>query len=136
MKRIAAKDVMTRWTLAVEAHTPIYDAIKILVENGISGLPVVGENLQLIGILTEKDVLTLLRSRQAEGKCVDDFMSRAVISFDQEEDITTICDALTTHGIRRVPITAEGRLIGIVSRRDIIRLILEEEGILHETAQE
>ncbi len=130
MQKLTAKDVMTREILAVQASTPVYDAIKLLVENEISGLPVVDGDLNLVGILTERDVLSLLRSRQGEGKRVEDFMSPDVISFDQETDLSVICDCLDEKLIRRVPITAGGKLIGIISRHDIIRLILEEEGVL------
>jgi len=121
---------MTRETLAVDADTPIYDAVKILVENGISGLPVVDKDFGLVGILTEQDVLTLLRNRQGHGKTVADFMAPDVISFDQDTDLIEIGDCLVRLRIRRVPITAEGRLVGVISRHDLIRLILKEEGIL------
>lgn len=130
MQKLTAKDVMTRETLAVQITTPVYDAIKLLVENEISGLPVVDDDLTLVGILTEKDVLSLLRSRQGEGKQVQDFMSPDVISYDQDADLSAVCDCLDEKLIRRVPITANGKLIGIISRHDIIRLILEEEGVL------
>jgi CBS domain-containing protein len=128
MKNVAARDIMTQDTLAVETRAPIYDAIRILVEHGISGLPVVDADLHLVGILTEKDVLNLLHERNGHERYVEDYMSREVTSFEEDTDLNTICECLREKGFRRVPIVRQGVLTGIISRRDIIRRILEKEG--------
>ncbi|MBI4557894.1 MAG: CBS domain-containing protein [Candidatus Hydrogenedentes bacterium] len=134
LKHVTAQQIMTQDTLAVETRTPIYDAVRILVERGISGLPVVDADLKLVGILTEKDVLQLLRERPSSRRFVEDYMTRDVVSFQEDTDLTAIAECLQTHHFRRVPITTDGKLAGIISRRDIIRFILLEEGKLRSEA--
>ncbi len=52
-------------------------------------------------------------------------MTKEVVSFEQNEDLIAICECLVENNFRRVPIVADGKLVGIISRRDIIRNILE-----------
>ncbi len=117
---------MTKDVIAVTPMTPIYEAMNLLTENEISGLPVVDEDKRLVGILTEKDVLKILiNSNIGEHDKVKDYMTTHVVSFSEETSATTVCEFFIKNPIRRVPIVKEGKLIGIVSRRDIIHLILE-----------
>ena len=54
-----AKDIMTESVIAVQPEMPIYDAVRILADRNLTGLPVVNENLELVGVLSEKDVLKM-----------------------------------------------------------------------------
>ncbi|MBW8040123.1 MAG: CBS domain-containing protein [Planctomycetes bacterium] len=120
-----AKDVMTKVVITVWPQMPIYDAIRTLANRNITGLPVVDADLTLIGILSEKDVLkTLYASEGSPEQTVKDFMSTEVISFDANDSLIDLCDCLTKKNIIRVPITEGGKLLGIVSRSDVIRAIL------------
>lgn len=119
------KDVMTTDVIAVKRHTPISRVIEILVANDITGLPVVNDDMTLAGIISEKDVLGLLADLEDESAKVEDFMTKEVVSFEQNEDLIAICECLVENNFRRVPIVDDGKLVGIVSRRDIIKNILE-----------
>ncbi len=120
-----AKDVMTKVVITVWPQMPIYDAIRTLANRNITGLPVVDADLTLVGILSEKDVLkTLYAAEGSPEQTVKDFMSTEVISFDANATLIDLCDCLTEKNIRRVPITEGGKLLGIVSRSDVIRAIL------------
>ena len=119
---------MTTDIIAVKKHTPVNRVIEILLENDITGLPVVNDDMTLAGIISEKDVLTLLSDLKDESAKVEDFMTKDVVSFDQEEDLIAICECLTQNNFRRVPIVSQGKLAGIVSRRDIIKYILSPIG--------
>ncbi len=123
---IKAKDIMTEDVISVKTDTPIYEAIDILVENRIAGIPVVEDDMTLIGILSEKDVLSLLffyGQDDKKEKTVGDFMKQPAIHFDEDENLMDVCDCLTNSDFRRVPITSGGKLVGIVSRADIIECI-------------
>lgn len=119
------KSIMTTNVIAVKKGTPIGKAMEILVDNDITGLPVVDDNMALIGIITEKDVLRLLFDLENDSGIVEDFMTNDVVSFDQNVDIIAICEYLVNANFRRVPIVSEGKLVGIISRRDITKYILE-----------
>ncbi len=120
--------IMTTDVVTVGRETPVYDAVKILLENGVTGLPVVADDMTLVGIITEKDVLTLLSEVIDESATVDEFMTRDVIAFEAEADMIEICETLTQSNFRRVPIVSQGRLKGVISRKDIIKYILEPIG--------
>jgi CBS domain-containing protein len=120
--------VMTTDIKAVGMQTPIYDAVEILLGSDITGLPVIDDDMTLLGIITEKDVLTLLSQDEDDSATVEKYMTRDVVSFDDKTDLIEICECLIESDFRRVPITSHGRLAGIVSRRDIIKYILEPIG--------
>lgn len=122
-KKIMQTDVIT-----VRRQTPIYEAIEILLDNNITGLPVVNDDGTIAGIISEKDVLKLLSDLKDGSARVEDFMTEKVVSFDWEDDLIAICECLVKSNFRRVPITARGKLAGIISRKDLIKYILEPIG--------
>ena len=84
--------------------------------------------MTIAGILTEKDVLRILAVLEDESATVEDFMSEFVESFDEDEDFIAICECLTRSNFRRVPIVSEEKIVGIISRRDLIKYISEPIG--------
>lgn len=121
-----AKDIMTEEVIRIRPETPIYNAIELLVENGITGMPVVDDGSNLVGVLSENDVLTMLYAMEDNtGQTVGDYMSTGVVSFDVNVSLIDLCDCLEENVFRRVLITDNGKLAGVVSRSDIIKIILE-----------
>jgi len=120
--------IMTTDVISVKRDVPIGRAIEILVENDLTALPVVDEDMALLGIVSEKDVLGLLSDLEDDLAKVEDFMTTDVVSFSEDEDMIAICECLVNSHFRRVPIVADGKLVGIVSRKDIIKYILEPTG--------
>jgi len=120
-----AKLIMETRLITAKRQTPIYEAIKTMVENNITGLPVIDDNMTLKGIITEKDVLSLLYNIEDNAGKVEDFMTKGIVSFDQEDSLIDIAESFIKNHFRRVPIVARGKLVGIVSRKDIIKYILK-----------
>ncbi len=120
-----AKIIMETRLITVNRHTPIYEAIKTMVENNITGLPVIDDNMTLKGIITEKDVLSLLYNIEDNAGKVEDFMTKDIVTFDQQDSLIDIAESFIKNHFRRVPIVARGKLVGIVSRKDIIKYILK-----------
>jgi CBS domain-containing protein len=120
-----AELVMTTDVLYVKRDTPIYDAIRILVENNITGLPVVNDDMSIAGIITEKDILSLLYNIQDKPGNVGDYMTKGIVSFNKEDSLIDITECFLKNDFRRVPITSGGKLVGIISRTDIIRYIMK-----------
>jgi CBS domain-containing protein len=122
---ITAREIMTMDVVTVREDTPIREAVELLLRHNISGLPVVRNSTTLVGILTEKDVLRLIDNpHHLEDKTVSDFMTTAVISFELDTSVQTMCACLRGPSIRRLPVTQNDELVGIVSRRDIIQTIM------------
>ena len=121
---VIARDIMKRGLVTARRQTPIYIVMELLSENNITGLPVVDSNMQLEGIVTEKDILSLLNDSDSKPCNTEDIMTKNVISFEQDDGLFDICDCLLNNSFRRVPILDQGQLVGIVSRADIIDSIL------------
>ena len=121
------KDIMTRNVLTTTRQTPVMDAVRLLVENRITGIPVVDEDNRLVGILSEFDVLRLLTENTAsDDQVVDEFMTKKVLSFEDTVSAVEVCEFfLANPSKRRLPITRDGKLVGLVSRSDILKLIVK-----------
>ncbi len=120
-----AKSIMTKDIITVKDHTPVREAIAILVEKKISGLPVVTDDNKLVGLITEKDLLRLIFTGEVDLGIVADYMTRDVVALDEETDLLDVCEYLIDMNYKRIPILKDGRLAGIISRRDMIRYILD-----------
>ncbi|MBN1972527.1 MAG: CBS domain-containing protein [Sedimentisphaerales bacterium] len=120
-----AEIVMTPNVLSVKRDTPIYEAIRLLVEHNITGLPVVNDDMSIAGIITEKDMLGLLYNIQDKPGNVGDYMTKGIVSFNKEDSLIDITECFLKNDFRRVPITSGGKLVGIISRTDIIKYIMK-----------
>ena len=124
-----ARDIMAKNLITFRADQPIADAIKTLLKHSISGAPVLDDEQHLIGILSELDCLRTLSSEeflgdeQEEAGRVGHFMSTTSQTIAPELDLYRIAHHFITSAIRRLPVIEEGRLIGQVSRRDVLRAI-------------
>ena len=110
-------EIMTVTVITVHAEARVEDAARLLARHRISGLPVVGQTGAPIGIVTEHDLLA------KEGETVADIMSRGVISVSPETDVEEVARLFANRRIRRVPVMDGERLVGIVSRSDLIKQI-------------
>jgi CBS domain-containing protein len=121
----SAKTIMTTDVITVKDQTPIREAIEILVEKEISGLPVIDDEKKLVGLITEKDLLKLIFTGEIDLGIVADYMTREVVALDEETDLLDVCEYLMDKNFKRIPILKNGILVGIISRRDMIKYILK-----------
>lgn len=122
-----AKDIMSKKVMTVMEGANIKHVMRLLVEHKVTGLPVVSEDMRLLGIVTEKDILkTLLYGEDVKGKTAANLMTTEIVSFDENEDLMTVFRSLVESNYRRVPILSNGKLVGIISRRDIINFLSEK----------
>ena len=111
------KEIMTTNVISVHADSRVEDAARLLARHRISGLPVVDGAGALIGLVTEYDLIA------KEGQTVTDVMSRGVISVSPDTDAEEVAHLLANQRIRRVPVLEGDRLVGILSRSDLVRQI-------------
>jgi CBS domain-containing protein len=121
MKSRKARDIMTTTVISVSPDMLLTDVIKLLLRWHISGVPVLDEKGTLLGIITEHDVVNFAFSGDAQDTRVSEAMTKTVITFPPETPVEALVNCCAEKRIRRVPIVEDGRVVGIVSRRDILR---------------
>jgi CBS domain-containing protein len=147
-----AKDVMTREVLTVKPDATVREVAALLAERGISGVPVVDAAGAVIGIVSEGDLLhraeigTERRPRRrrswwldslasdlasdyvkSHARKVEDVMTREVITVGETTELADVAMLLETKGIKRVPVVTDGRLVGIISRANLVRALAATE---------
>ena len=122
------KDVMTKDVVSVKKETPIYEAMELMRKEDITGMPVIEDDMTLVGVITEKDVLRLFYADEDEkNQTVGFFMTRPAVSYWENETLRSVCDFMMINYFRRVPVVSKkGKLVGIISRPDIIEHIIEQ----------
>ena len=145
-----AMDVMTPDVITVDPETSVQSLARLLCERGISGVPVVGPDEQLVGIVSEGDLLhrteTATERRiehrrarwldtvasdedlareyvKSHGRKVKDVMTTNVISVADTMELADVATLLETKRIKRLPVLREGKLVGIVSRANLVRAL-------------
>ncbi len=124
---IRVRDFMSASILKFAPETNVMDAIYELVSRRVSGAPVVDNRGNVVGVLSERDCLevTLQASYHSEsGGQVSDYMSRQVKCVDSQESIIDLAERFLTEPYRRYPVMEDNRLVGVISRRDVLRALL------------
>jgi len=139
-----ARDIMTKNVVSVGPDTDIREAAKSLLDHRISAAPVIDQEGSLVGIVSEGDLLRrpetgtgrrhswwldllasprekALRYVKEHSRRVGDVMTRKVITVTEDTDLESIADTLEKNRIKRVPVVRDGKVIGIVSRANLMR---------------
>jgi CBS domain-containing protein len=126
---LKAKDIMTTDVICVKKDTPIYEAAQILMKNDITGMPVVEDDMTLIGIISEKDLLRLIYAGEnTRDSTVESFMTQPAACYKEDDSLNTIIDFMLINYFRRVPVTSrDGKVVGIISRPDVLAYILNSK---------
>jgi CBS domain-containing protein len=121
-----AADVMTRRLVTLRPDISVLRAMRTLLEKRVSGAPVLDADGQLCGIVSELDCMRILTSGQfsqeSHDECarVKDVMTADVLTIAPEVDLFGIAQRFLAQNIRRLPVVERGRLVGMVSRRDVL----------------
>jgi len=140
---------MSRSVITVTPATPIKEAARLLVEHGISALPVLDARGELVGIVSEADLIKvearpdprsqatpLAPSAGTAPRMVSDVMTREVISVKAVTEVSQAVRTMLDAGIKRVPVLDGRRVIGVVSRRDLMRVIARSDRSLGHDVEE
>lgn len=122
--KIAAQ-VMSTEVVTAKPGQLLTDVIQLLLKHAISCLPVVDDDGKILGLITEYDIINFALSGEADRTRVEEAMAPKVVSFAPDTDLETMANCFVTQRIHRIPIIADGKVVGIVSRRDILREILK-----------
>jgi CBS domain-containing protein len=146
---VRVEDFMTRRVATVTPDTPILTAARLMLDNHVSGLPVVDGSGRVVGVVTETDLLRV-DGKSADGspwlqmvagakgptsdpaelgaRKVEEIMSRQPITVAASAPITDACHLLTQHRIKRLPVIRDDKLVGVVGRADLLRAFAQSAG--------
>jgi CBS domain-containing protein len=142
-----ARDVMTSNVITVSPDAPVGQIASLLLQHRISALPVTDYDRHVLGIISEGDLMRRPESgterarswwlealtdsetlahdyTKAHGRRAEDVMTRHVVSVREDTDVADIAHLLESHRIKRVPVVRDGKLVGIVSRADLLRSLI------------
>lgn len=122
-------DIMTTELLTFTPETSIHEAIKALIDHRYSGAPVVDADGKLVGVLSRKDCLRIVFSTSYHGDwggTVAEYMSTEVETLDADTDLVSAAKTFLASRYRRFPVMRDGRLVGQVSRADLLRALIAE----------
>jgi CBS-domain-containing membrane protein len=148
---LKAKDIMTKDVITVKPATTVEDFARILMKHGISGAPVLDDNENLMGMVTENDLIrknsrlhipTVLRLfdafitigtskleveiKKMASSTVGEICTRNVITVSDETSMEDVATTMTEKNVHLLPVLKEGKLIGIIGKKDLIKGIVGE----------
>ncbi len=128
IQSIVVKDYMSASLVTFAPDMDVMNAIDVLVKNRISGAPVVDDHGNLIGLLSEKDCMKVaIQAGYYEelGGRVEDYMTKQVFTVEAEASVLDVAKLFMEKGPRRYPVVEDNRLVGQISRRDVLRAFIE-----------
>lgn len=117
----AASELMNSDVVTISPETTVGAAIDILSKAGVSGLPVVDREKRVLGIITEYALLAIAYDPNIANDPVSRHMTKEVISVDADDRAKKVADLFILHRIRRVLVQKDGKLMGLISRRDLLK---------------
>jgi len=125
-KAMRVRDYMVRKVVTIPPDSEITRAVRLLIENDISGLVVTDSLGKVVGILTERDCIRIATQSgyfDELGGPVAEYMSSPVIMVSPDEDLMNVAIRFIDSKYRRYPVVENGKLLGIISRRDVLRAL-------------
>jgi CBS domain-containing protein len=131
VKEMRVRDFMLAKPVVFTRNTDLLDAVRILVDRRISGAPVVDERGNLVGVLTERDFLraALVAGYHGEsGGRVGEYMTSDVEAVNAEDSLLDVAMRFVETKFRRFPVMDDNRVVGLVTRQDVLRTVLDTFG--------
>jgi len=126
LRSVSVKDHMTKNPVTLAQDMEILQATHLLIEHDISGAPVLDRHGRLVGVLTERDCMRVAMQAGYHGEpggLVKDFMSENPQWIGPEQSVLTLADLFINGRFHRYPVVDNGRLVGVISRRDVMRAV-------------
>jgi two-component system, chemotaxis family, chemotaxis protein CheY len=124
------RNVMNSDVITIKPDATVDEAIALLLQHGISGLPVVDDQNRLLGVVTEFNLLQSITQPDLKSEPVSRVMSTEVMTVDEDTIPLKVVNIMQEHHVRRVPVVRDNELVGLISRRDILRYVTENEDVL------
>jgi CBS domain-containing protein len=133
-EKTQARQYMSKSLVTLRPHMDVIQAVHLLVEHKISGAPVLDDHGNIVGMLTERDCMEVVLKASYHGELggqVEQYMSRVVRTVDVDSSLLDLAQMFVNSPYRRYPVMDGNRLVGIISRRDMLRAVqdLAHKGI-------
>lgn len=128
-ENILISQLLTRNLVSINENKTTYNAIKLLTKNNIGALPVLNDNMELSGIISERDIIREISNNLSvnfKKSNIKSIMTSKVITINKNTKSETIMDIMSKNKIRHIPIVENKLLIGIVSIGDVVKRLLEK----------
>ena len=128
-ENILISQLLTRNLISINENKTTYNAIKLLTTNNIGALPVLNDNMELSGIISERDIIREISNNSSvnfKKSNIKSIMTSKVITINKNTKSETIMDIMSKNKIRHIPIVENKLLIGIVSIGDVVKRLLEK----------
>ena len=114
------------WT--VDAEEPVLEAIQLMSDRHVGALPVTRGG-ELVGVISERDYArkVILLGRSSAETPVWQIMSSPVVTVTPDQDVRECMQLMTQQRIRHLPVMQDGRMIGVISIGDLVRVVIEEQ---------
>lgn len=133
-------EVMTAPAITVTPRTSVQEALRLLDGYDITALPVVDGRGDVVGVVSEADLVReavlpdgrahmvpVHLSEQSPGRCVADVMTSCPLTISSRSDLADAVELMTSTAVKSLPVVDMGRLVGVVSRRDVVRVLARED---------
>lgn len=124
------RNVMNSDVITIKPDATVDEAIALLLQHSISGLPVVDDQNRLLGVVTEFNLLQSVTQPDLKTEPVSRVMSTELMTVDENTIPLKVVSIMQEHHVRRVPVVRGDELVGLISRRDILRFVTENEEVL------
>jgi CBS domain-containing protein len=140
---VLVKDVMTSPALTIDLHTTVQGALRLLDRHGVTSLPVTDEQGRILGIVSEADLLRDLVRKDPRAHMqppeppaeqptrVEDVMTTLSMTVNPDGDLSDAVDLMTTTAVKSLPVVEAGRVVGMVSRSDVVRALARGDEQIH-----
>jgi CBS domain-containing protein len=118
---LTARDIMTEDLVTIRPTATVREACDFLLSREISGLPVIDDGDRLVGIITEFALMAVAYDKKVLEEPVSQHMTTELLTVDVNDSVRKVADLCVVHRVRRVPVLKDGRLVGLVARRDVLR---------------
>jgi len=129
---VTAGDVMRKDVVTLSPEDTLEKARRTLLEHQVSSVPVTDAENQVVGVISEFALMDLLFDPQLKDAPISQFMIREVHTVEEKDEITRLAHIFARHQIRRLPVLRDKKLVGMVSRRDLLRHFADSESGLEE----
>jgi CBS domain-containing protein len=118
---LMAEDAMKCGLASLLPDATFADAMDMIVKHHVMGISIVNPAAELLGIITEKDILSNISHVDVIATKVEDYMTRDVIAFGPKSDLGEVCGCLLKHDFHQVPVVNNSRLVGMITRSDVLK---------------
>jgi CBS domain-containing protein len=118
------RDVMSNCAATIRPTDTLIDAVEVLCKHHLSGAPVIAADGDVVGFITESDLMDVLFDPSARSNPVSEYMNDGVFAVGPDDTIAGAASMFALYGVRRLPVVENGTLVGVVTRRDLLQFAL------------